>query len=107
MNADEVINTVRGTSGVIRESSEFLSKLYNAEKNNLWYKPIETDEIYTTLKPDYRQTLKKRYGEKLKEIRQVNSQLQEARSERVGIERELSNAVDLDSRTPLIEKKVA
>ena len=69
IDAESVIQTVRNTSAVIRESNGFLSKLYNAENNNLWYKPIESDEIYTTMKPDYRQMLKKRYGEKLKEIR--------------------------------------
>lgn len=57
------METIRKTHETIRESTKFLSRLYNAERNNLWYREFEKDEIYTTLKPDYRQTLKKKYRE--------------------------------------------
>lgn len=65
MNADSVVVTIRKAQKAIRESNRFLSKLYNAPNNNLWYRPIETEELYTTIEPDYRQVLRKQYGEKL------------------------------------------
>lgn len=63
INSDSVIETIRKTQAIIRESTKFLSRLYNAESNNLWYRPFEKEELYTTLKPDYRQILKKKYRE--------------------------------------------
>lgn len=63
INADSVTATIRKTQAIIRESTKFLSRLYNAESNNLWYRPFEKEELYTTLKPDYRQILKKKYRE--------------------------------------------
>ncbi len=53
-DADSVVMTVRRCQGVIRESKTFLGKLYDAKNNNMWYRPFAKEEIYTTLKPDYR-----------------------------------------------------
>jgi hypothetical protein len=106
INADSVVLTVRKSQGVVRESNEFLSKLYNAENNNLWYKPYEKEEIYTTISPDYRQILRKKYGEKLKEIRQVDQKIQQQQRKANEVSTELSKTTVLDERTPLLVKKV-
>ena len=54
MNADSVVLTIRKATRTVREATEFLSKLYNAPATNLWYRPDEQEEIYTTITPDYR-----------------------------------------------------
>ena len=64
VNSEGAVGTILSAQKTIRESTEFLSKLYNAPNNNLWFKPLEKEEYLTTLKPDYKQILRKRYQEK-------------------------------------------
>lgn len=106
VNADSVVLTIRKTQKVIRESNQFLSKLYNAPNNNLWYRPIETEELYTTIEPDYRQILRKKYGEYLAKIRDVEGEIKEERANMDSITSELQSTTDLDGREPLLQKKV-
>ena len=54
MNADSVVLTIRKATRTVRDASDFLSRLYNAPATNLWYRPDESEEIYTTITPDYR-----------------------------------------------------
>lgn len=68
LNSDSVVDTIRRSQALIRETKNFLSKLYNAPDRNLWYKPFDGEEYYTTLKADARQILKKRYQDKFKEF---------------------------------------
>ena len=72
MNADSVVETIRKSQGIVRESNQFLGKLYNAKDSNLWYRPLEDDELYVNFEPDYRQVLRKRYGEKIAQLRDVS-----------------------------------
>ena len=67
--------TIRKSQSTVRETSRFLAKLYNAPDENLWYREDPKEEIYTTLKPDYRKMLRNRYQEKMRELRSVDSQL--------------------------------
>lgn len=64
------------------------------------------DEIYTTVTPDYRQTLRKRYGEKISEIRKADQRIQEQQRRIDGVSTQLSKVTDLGKRTPLLVKKV-
>ena len=91
---------------MIRESKDFLSKLYNAENNNLWYKPFEKEEYYTTLKPDYRQILKKRYQDRFKELQDTNKEIESNNQELAKINDDLDVLTDSDDRKPLLVKKV-
>ncbi len=54
---------------MVRETTQLLRKLYNADSSNLWYRPVETDELYTTIDPDYRKTLRRKYGQDLRSIK--------------------------------------
>ena len=91
---------------MIRESKDFLSRLYNAENNNLWYKPFEKDEYYTTLKPDYRQILKKRYQDRFKELQDTNREIESNNEELQKINKALDGLTSFEERNPLLEKKV-
>ena len=66
--SDSAVLTIRKANDIVLKSRKFLSKLYNAENNNLWYKPFEKEEYYTSLKPDYSQALRKQYGDKLNSL---------------------------------------
>ena len=66
--SDSAVLTIRKANDSVLKSRKFLSKLYNAENNNLWYKPFEKEEYYTSLKPDYSQVLRKQYGDKLNSL---------------------------------------
>ena len=66
--SDSAVLTIRKANDSVLKSRKFLSKLYNAENNNLWYKPFEKEEYYTSLKPDYSQALRKQYGDKLNSL---------------------------------------
>ena len=106
INADSVVDIIRKTQREIRETNKFLRKLYNAESGNLWYRPIETEEIYTTIEPDYRQVLRKKYGEKLAEIREVDEEISAERSTMNSITKELQTKSNLADRDSLIQEKV-
>ena len=49
MNSEFAVATIRKSQSMVREISEFLSILYNAPENNLWYREEPRDEIYTTM----------------------------------------------------------
>ena len=106
VNSDGVIATIRKTSKVIRESTEFLSRLYNAEDNKLWYREFEQDELYTTLKPDYRQILKKKYAELMKSMRKVQTDIDLLTSAIERNKAELRKTLDVSKRTPILERNV-
>ena len=106
INSDSVVMTVKKTQGVIRQSNEFLSKLYNANKNNLWYKEDVTDEIYTTFEPDHRKMLRKKYQSNLATIRGLDSRIKEQRTKIGKINERLSNSTNLEKRTPLLAERV-
>jgi len=71
---------IRRAQHQIDDANRFLRKLYDADNNNLWYRPFEKEEIYTTMKPDYRQLLKRKYGEKLKQVVKLDSQMEGMRT---------------------------
>ena len=107
MNAESVIQTVRNANRVTRLADRFLGKLYNAESGNLWYRPFEQDEIYTTIDADYRQILRKQYGRSMAEIRSVDAEIKAVESEMRQISRELSTKTALMEREPILARKVA
>ena len=106
INADSVVLTIRNTQRTIRETNEFLSKLYNANNNNLWYKTYPDEELYTTYKPDYRQQLKKKYGEKLSQIREVNKKIEEVQRTVDEVEQDLTSKTNLVERNPILKRKL-
>ena len=59
----------------MKDISSFLARLYNAPDNNLWYREDPKDELYTTLKPDYRKMLRSKYQAKMGELRSIDSQM--------------------------------
>ena len=105
MNADNVVQTIRKTHAVIRESNEFLQKLYNAEENALWYKPMGTEEIYTTIDPDYRRILKSKYKQKMAEIRQVQGEIDKESERNAEITKALQAKSSIKEREPLLKQK--
>ena len=106
MNADSVVMVIRKTQGMIRETNEFLSKLYNANNNNLWYKTNPREEVFTTMEPDYRMVLRKQYGERLRNIRALDRKIASVEARLAKISSELSTKTELDERTPLLKKRV-
>ena len=75
INTDSTIDTVKKAYGLILESNRFFNKLYNAKDNMMWYRPYEKEEIYTTMQPDFRQELRKRYGERISELRVLDDEI--------------------------------
>ena len=106
IDADSVIDTIRSAQHAVRESNKFLSKLYNAPSNNLWYRPFEKEELYTTMLPDYRQTLKKQYEDAFNQIRGIDNEISSKMGELDGIRNELSTKTTLNDRNPVLERKV-
>ena len=106
LNSDSVVNTIHSIQKVIRESMAFLKRLYNAETNNLWYMPIPSEELYTTIEPDYRSILRRKYKESIGELRNIDSKMNEINSQISDITRQLAKATTLSAREPLIEEKV-
>ena len=91
---------------MIDSSNKFLGRLYGAKDGKMWYSPDTDEEIYTTLKPDYRQLLRKKYGQGLKSIQKVDAQLLSAKMELSSIDSTLSNTTSLSDREPLLARKV-
>lgn len=92
---------------MIDKSNKFLSKLYDAENNNLWYKPYAKEEYYTTLNPEYRQVLSKQYREKFDELIGVDEQIDEVKEQISRMNSELDvMTLSLDERNSLVESKV-
>ena len=58
INADSAVLEIQNAQRTIRETTQFLSKLYNAENNNLWWKPFERENLYYTITPDSRLVLR-------------------------------------------------
>ena len=77
INAESAVLTIRKVQGIIRQSLNFLNKLYGAPSSNLWYKEYEKEELYTTLEPDHRQRLKRQYREKFDQLRGVSAQIEQ------------------------------
>lgn len=106
VNTDSVVNTMRKSKRTVRETKKLLKRLYNAESNNLWYKTPATDELYTTIEPDYRQILVKQYGRNLRDLRKVQSAIDNKVSNMVELDKQLSNETNLSQRDDLLVKKV-
>ena len=106
INADSVVLTIKKSQGVIRESNEFLAKLYNANSNNLWYKDDVRDEIYTTIEPDYRKVLKKQYQQNLATIRSLSARISEQDFKIAEINAKLSRTTNLEKRAPILAERV-
>ena len=79
VNSESAVATIKKAQSTVRDISAFLAKLYNAPDNKLWYMEDPKEELYTTLKPDYRKMLRNRYQSKMGELRQVDSQLKSQR----------------------------
>lgn len=105
-NSDSAVATIRKAQATVRETSAFLAKLYNAPDNNLWYREDPKEELYTTLKPDYRKMLRNKYQAKMRELRSVDSQLKAETRKLSNVESQLSNQFDLEKREELLETKV-
>ena len=105
--SDSAVLTIRKANDSVLKSRKFLSKLYNAENNNLWYKPFEKEEYYTSLKPDYSQALRKQYGDKLNSLTQIDSEIQEIQTYVSSTSRQLSNLqMSFNERDSIIQRKV-
>lgn len=105
--SDSAVLTIRKANDNVLKSRKFLSKLYNAENNNLWYKPFEKEEYYTSLKPDYSQSLRKQYGDKLNSLTQIDSEIQEIQTYVSSASRQLSNLqMSFNERDSIIQRKV-
>ena len=105
-DAKSVVLAIKAAQRTIRESTEFLGRLYNAEGSNLWYRPDATEELYTTIKPSYRQVLRKKYGEKLAEIRKLDSEIAASQAEVEETTKTLSAEENFQERERLIGRKV-
>lgn len=75
---------------MVKEISVFLAKLYNAPDNNLWYREDPKDELYTTLKPDYRKMLRNKYQSKMGELRSIDSQMKSEKRKLSNVESQIS-----------------
>ena len=75
VNSEGAVASIRKAQSTVKDISAFLSKLYNAPDNNLWYREDPMDELYTTLKPDYRKMLRSKYQSKMRELRAIDTQL--------------------------------
>ena len=108
VNSESVIDTIRKSQRTIRESNQFLSKLYNANAKEvgLWYKDDETEELYTTITPDYRKQLRKKYGKTLKQLKEVQSSIDQQTRRMRQVERELSTTTNLKEREEVLKRKV-
>lgn len=106
VNSESAVATIKKAQSTVRDISAFLAKLYNAPDNKLWYREDPKEELYTTLKPDYRKMLRDRYQSKMGELRQVDSQLKSQRRKLSLVESQLSTQFDLGKRDELISTKV-
>ena len=86
VNSESAVATIKKAQSTVRDISAFLAKLYNAPDNKLWYREDPKEELYTTLKPDYRKMLRNRYQSKMGELRQVDSQLKSQRRKLSSVE---------------------
>lgn len=98
---------VKRAQKTIDEASGFLSRLYGADNANLWYRSDPDDELYTSIKPDYRQTLKRKYAEQLKKLVRVDARVQKLESDIAEIQEGLRDTIDLAERDAIIARKVA
>ena len=106
VNSESAVATIKKAQATVRETSEFLAKLYNAPDNKLWYKEDPKEGLYTTLKPDYRKMLRDKYQAKMRELRTVDSKLRQETRKLSNVESQLSNQFDLEKREELLETKV-
>ena len=106
VNSESAVLTIKKAQSTVRETSEFLAKLYNAPDNNLWYREDPKEELYTTMKPDYRKMLRNKYQAKMRELRSVDSQLKSDTRKLSNVESQLSTQFDLKKREGLLETKV-
>lgn len=106
VNSDSVIATIRKTQATVRDLGGFLAKLYNAPESNLWYREDPQDELYTTLKPDYRKMLRNKYQAKMKELRSTDSKVRSERRKLSSVETQLQRTLDLEKREELITTKL-
>lgn len=106
VNSESAVLTIKKAQSTVRETSEFLAKLYNAPDNKLWYMENPKEGLYTTLKPDYRKMLRDKYQAKMRELRTVDSQLRQITRKISNVESQLSTQFDLEKREELLETKV-
>ena len=106
VNSEGAVATIRKAQSTVKEISAFLAKLYNAPDNNLWYREDPKDELYTTLKPDYRKMLRDKYQSKMRELRSIDTQLKFEQSKLSKVESQISTQFDLAKRGELLEDKV-
>ena len=99
-----MVSIIRKTQTTIRNASKFLSKLYNAESNNLWYKPYAKEEYYTTMKPNQIQILRKKYANKLKQLRLIDDKLLKTNDNLDKVGKQVALTFDLDERSVLLDK---
>lgn len=90
VNSESAVLTIKKAQSTVRETSEFLAKLYNAPENKLWYREEPKEEIYTTLKPDYRKMLRDKYQGKMRELRSTDSKLKQETRKLSNVESQLS-----------------
>lgn len=107
LTSESALIAVRKAQHSIDESNALLSKLYNAPAANLWYRPYSEEELYTSIKSDYRQTLKKQYQERFQSLRKVDAQMKEVEVKLNSIRDELQEQTTLDEREAVIAKKVS
>lgn len=96
---------IRKTNRVIRESNDFLEKLYDAENNNLWYREFPKDEYYTTLQPNYQQILRKRYQKEFKGLMSVERDISTMEKSIGEFERRLKSTLDLNEIDNIVSEK--
>ena len=107
IGTESAVATIKWVQKATRESERFLTKLYNAPSANLWYKDYEYEELDTEIEPDYRQILKKKYRQKIEELRKVQAEIDEAKAELKEVEEELSQKIVLADRNPVLDKRIA
>lgn len=67
-DADSVVIAMRKAQRTVKDTSSFLSRLYDAPESSLWWRPYDGEQLYTTIQPDHRQTIRNKYGKGLKDI---------------------------------------
>ena len=90
VNSESAVLAIRKAQSTVNEIGDFLTRLYNAPDENMWYMEDPKDEIYTTLKPDYRKMLRDKYQGKMRELRSTDSKLKQETRKLSNVESQLS-----------------
>lgn len=107
LDSDSAVQVVKDSIRIIKDSSEFLTKLYGSDGGNLWYRDNPTDEYYTTLKPDETKWLRTQYYDGIRNLRKVQTKLDELKKVQLDLNDQLSvMSLGLDDRQKIMDEIV-